>query len=631
MQATRATLEAEPVRLTAGLFSSSEETSAGRTQFRPLRKNTVDPKNFFVELQRRNVYKVAIAYGVVGWLLIQIATQVFPFFEIPNWATRMVIVLLVLGFPIALVLAWAYELTSEGLQRTDEVDSKKPNKRRTGRALDFVIIGVLVAVIAIMAWRHYRPAKPPRAGGAPERSIAILPFVDLSQTRDQEYFTDGITEQIIDSLAHVHGLFVVARTTAFSFKNKNMDIREIGRQLGVNHVLEGSVRHGTGKVRVVAQLIDVANGFHLWSETYDSSEQDLLSLQSDVAKKVARALQIELGLAETTQLAKPPTQDPEAYDLYLRGRYLLNKRTTDSIQKGRILFEQAVAKDPRFALGHAGIADSYILLGKAGAISPEAASTGAWSEVSTTLGIDENLAEGYISRATLLADFDWSWPAAEADFQKALALNSNSAIAHHWYARYLAQLGRFEEALRENSAAEKLDPLSPVILTSKAKILWMAHRYDEAIDQCRRSLDLESNFAPTFSTLAQASVHHQQYPEGIEAAKKYVDLWNGSGWAKLELAYAYAVAGNKVESDRIVNEVTSQPEPFSPYDMATICAVWHDTNGAFHWLEKAIEQRSVDVIWIRVDPRLDPVRSDPRFTQVLARLVPRRPSSRAPK
>jgi tetratricopeptide (TPR) repeat protein len=410
-----------------------------------------------------------------------------------------------------------------------------------------------------------------------------------------------------------------------------MDVREVGRQLQVTHMLEGSVNRSTDKVRVVARLIDVANGFHLWSETYYSTEKDLLSLQSDVAKKVASALRIELRLAETKQLAKSLTQDPEAYDLYLRGRYLLNKRTTDSIQKGRQLFEQAVAKDPRFALGHAGIADSYILLGKEGAISPEAASAGAWSEVSTTLGIDENLAEGYIARAMLLADFDWNWPAAEADFQKALALNSNSAIAHHWYARYLGQLGRFEEALREISSAERLDPLSPVILASKAKIFWVAHRYNEAIEQCRRSLDLESNFPPTFSTLAQAAVHHQQYPEGIEAAKRYVDLRNGSGWAKLELAYAYAVAGNKVESDRIVNEVTSPGEPFSPYDMATICAVWRDTDGVFQWLEKAIGQRSVDIIWIRVDPRLDPVRSEPRFAAVLARLTPRRESSQAPK
>lgn len=590
----------------------------------------MDPRKFFAELQRRNVYKVGIAYGVVSWLLIQVTTQLFPVFEIPAWAARMVVVVLLLGFPVALVLAWAYELTPEGLQRTDEVEVSKPVSRKTGRTLDFVIIGVLLTVIAVMVFRHYGPGN--RASeNVPQKSIAILPFIDLSPAKEQDYFSDGITEQIINSLAHVHGLLVVARTTAFSFKNKEMDVREVGRQLQVTHMLEGSVNRSTDKVRVVARLIDVANGFHLWSETYYSTEKDLLSLQSDVAKKVASALRIELRLAETKQLAKPLTQDPEAYDLYLRGRYLLNKRTPDSIQKGRVLFEQAVAKDPRFALGHAGIADSYILLGKAGAITPDAASTGAWSEISVALGIDENLAEGYISRATLLADFDWNWPAAEADFQKALALNSNSAIAHFWYARYLGQLGRFEEALKENSAAEKLDPLAAVILTSRGRILSAAHRYQDAIACCLKAIDLEGNFGQAFQVLAQAYLHNKQYPEGIEAAKKYVELSSGSGWAKLELAYAYAVAGNRVESDRIVTEVTSRPEPFSPYDMATIRASWRDMDGAFQWLEKAIQQRSVDIIWLRVDPRLDPIRSEPRFGSVLARLTPSRPSSQVPK
>lgn len=579
----------------------------------------MDPKKFFVELQRRNVYRVAIAYGVVGWLLVQIATQLFPVFEIPNWGARMVVVIVLLGFPVALVLGWAYELTPEGLQRADEVLTQESIARRTGSKFYFVIIGVLLAVIAVMAFQHYRKGTP---NDIAQKSIAILPFIDLSQTKEQDYFSDGITEQIINSLAHVHGLLVVARTTAFSFKNKEMDVREVGRQLHVTHMLEGSVNRGTDKVRVVARLIDVANGFHLWSETYYSTEKDLLSLQSDVAKKVASALRIELHLAETTQFANPPTQDPEAYDLYLRGRYLLNKRTPDSIQKGRVLFEQAVAKDPRFALGHAGIADSYLLLGRIGAISPEEAARGARSEISITLGIDENLAEGYVSRAVLLSEFDWNWPAGEADFQKALDLNSNSAIAHHWHARSLAQNGRSEEALKEISAAEKLDPLSPIILSSKAKIFCFAHRYQEAISYCRKAIDLEGRFGTSFSVLAQAYLHNKQYPEGIEAVKKYVELSNQSGWAKLELAYAYAVAGNKAESDRIVNEVTSHSEPFSPFDMATICAASRDPEGAFQWLDKAIEQRSVDVIWLKVDPRLDNLRSNPRFERVLARLAP---------
>lgn len=581
-------------------------------------------KKFFVELQRRNVYKVAVAYGVVSWLLIQIATQLFPVFEIPNWASRMVVFVLLLGFPVALVLAWAYDLTPEGIQRADEFDPSKPIVHSGERTLNFIIIGVLLTVIGIIAFQQYRAAKPPSVAGAAEKSIAILPFLDLSQTKDQEYFSDGITEQIINSLAHFHGLFVVARTTAFSFKNKNIDVREIGRQLGVSHMLEGSVSHGPGKVRVVAQLIDVANGYHLWSETYDSTEKDVLSLQSDVAAKVANALQIKLHLAEATQLGKPPTQDPEAYDLYLRGRYLLNKRTADSIQKGRALFEQAIAKDPRFALGHAGIADSYILLGKIGELRGDEAATQAWPEVSTALALDDNLAEGYVSRATILTDFEWDWAGAEPDYRKAIELNPNSANAHHWFARHLAEIGRSDEALAEIEAAEKLDPLSPFIRTSKGKILCAAQRYGEAIDQSRRALDLEGDYAGAYSILAQAYVQNREYSEGIEAATKYVEHSNGSGWAKLELAYAHAVAGNKDESDRIKNEVTSQSGPFSPYDMATIFAASRDTDSALQWLEKAIEQRSVDVIWIRVDPRLQNIRSDLRFAEVLGHLVPRR-------
>ena len=579
-------------------------------------------KKFFSELQRRNVYRVAAAYGVVSWLFVQVATQVFPFFDIPNWVTRLVIVLLMLGFPVAVAIAWIYELTPEGLQRTDEIAPGKSIAHSTGRKIDFVIIAVLVSVIAIMAWRHYYPSER-RLTKGPEKSMVILPFVDISPAKDQEYFSDGITEQIIDSLAQIRGLFVVARTTAFSFKNKNTDIRDIGRQLQVTHVLEGSVRHGKDRVRIAAQLIDVSNGFHLWSETYESAEKDLLLLQSDVARKVASALRLELQLAETTQLAKPLTHDPEAYDLYLRGRYLLNKRTLDSIQKALALFQEAVVKDSQFALGRAGVADSYILLGKIGALPGQEAAASAWPEVSSALAIDPQLADGYVSRAILLTDFDWNWPAAEVDFRKALALNPNSAAAHHWYARHLGQLGRSEEALREIAAALKTDPLSPTIRVAKGKILFDAHRYREAVDSCKTALDLEPSFASAYQVLAEAYAHLGEQTSAIEAASKYVEFSQGSGWALLELAYVHAVAGNRAECDRIVSEVTARSGEFSPYDMATIRSAWHDPDGAMPWLEKAISAHSVDVILIRVDPRLDNVRSDSRFKELLARVAPR--------
>jgi TolB-like protein/Tfp pilus assembly protein PilF len=595
-------LKATP--LASSAFFSSGQTGAGRSQFRPPRKNAVNPRNLFVELKRRNVYRAAAAYGVVSWLLVQIATQVFPFFDIPSWAIRMVVVILLLGFPVAVIMAWIYDVTPEGLQRTDEVAPGHALSQNAGRKIDFAIIGVLLTVIAFMAWQHWRPAKP-------------------DASNDQEYLSDGVTEQIIDSLAHLHDLFVVARTTAFSFKNKTGDIRDIGRQLHVTHVLEGSVRRGNGKVRVAAQLINVATGFHLWSETYDSTEQDLLFLQLDVAKKVASALQIELHLAETTQLAKPLTQDPAAYDLYLRGRYLLNKRTVDSIRKALTLFKEAVDKDGRFALGRVGVADSYILLAKIGALPGKEAAAVAWTEVTTALALDPQMAEGYVSRAILLTDFDWNWAEAEADFKKALALSPNNADAHHWYARHLEQLGREKEALAEIGAALQNDPLSPTIRVAKGKILFDAHRYREAVDSSKTALELEPSFASAYQVLAQAYAHLGEQTKAIEAATKYVELSQGSGWALLELAYVHAVAGHRAECDRIVSEVTARSGEFSPYDMATIRSAWHDPDGAMPWLEKAIAAHSVDVILIRVDPRLDNVRSDSRFKELLTRVAPR--------
>jgi TolB-like protein/Tfp pilus assembly protein PilF len=497
---------------------------------------------------------------------------------------------------------------------------------QTGRKFAALVGLVVIGAAAVFAFwlPGHKAADPPPVLA---KSIAILPFLDLSPTKDKEYFSDGITEEIINSLAHVHGLFVVARTSAFSFKNKNMDIREVGRRLGVSHVLEGSVNRGTSKVRVDTRLIDVATGYHLWSETYYSTERDLLSLQSDVAKKVASALQIELHLATAKNFIKPPTQDPEAYDLYLRGRYLLNKRTPDSIRNGRVLFERAVGRDANFALGHTGIADSYILLGEYGVLSTDEAARRAWPEVTAAIKLDEHLAEGYISRAILHTDFEWNSSEAEADYRKAIELNPNSATAHHWYALLLAQLARTDESLQEITIAQERDPLAPIIRAARAKILLVGRRFEDAVAQSRKALELEPNFAPAYSVVAQAYAFRQQYPEALEAAKKYVDLTGGGDQERLELVYVQAVAGQKTEAQKVVSEVQSRGGNFSPYDMAAICVALGDRAGALQWLQRAIEQRSIDVVWVRVDPRMDNIRSEVDFRGFIARIVPASPAA----
>src|SRR5437867_4378183 len=325
------------------------------------------------------------------------------------------------------------------------VSTKTPRLVFGGKAIFFGALG-LAACLAVGYYVFDREI-------APKRSIAVLPFVNLSPAKDQEYFNDGITEQITNSLGKVPGLFVVGRTSAFVLKNR--DVREVGRRLRVSNVIEGSVSGGPNEHRIDVRLVNVNNGYQVWSDAYNSSEKDFLRLQSEVAQKVAVALQVKLGVVETEHFAKPPTDDPEAYDLYLRGRYLLNKRTAESIQTGLALFQQAIARDPKFALGHAGIADSYILLGEYGQLSVSDAASRAWPEVSAALEINEQLAEGYLARAILLGDFQWRWDAAEKDYRQVIKLNPSNATAHHWFALQLAQQGRTAEALKEIAIAQK--------------------------------------------------------------------------------------------------------------------------------------------------------------------------------
>ena len=581
-------------------------------------------KQFFGELQRRNVYRVAVAYAVVSWLLIQIATQVFPFFEIPDWGVRLIILAILFGFPVALIFAWAYELTPEGLKRTEEVPASASITRSTGRKLDFTIIGVLLAVVAVLILARYWPDPVPADTGLPDKSIAVLPFENLSAEPANAYFADAIQGEILTRLAQIADLKVISRTSTQRYKSTPTNLLEIAKQLGVAHILEGSVQKVADRIRINVQLIDARTDRSRWAETYNRKATDILEVESEVAQKVAQALNARLTGREIATLQARPTENHAAYVAYLQGRHFLNKRTVESIQKARDLFAQAVAEDPGFALGHAGLADAYILLGKIGAMAGTDAAALAWPEVSFALAYDDQLAEGYISRAILLTDFEWNWAAAESDYKKALELSPNNAAAHQWYGRHLAQLGRAEEAWREITSAEQQDPLSAPIRVSNGKVLVVGRQYEQAVAACQKAIEFEPDFASAYSILAQAYAHLGRHADAIAAAQKYVELSGGTGWAKLELAYAYTMAGNEVEADRIVQEVTTSGAQFSPYDMATIRAARNDPEGALHWLHRAIDQRSVDVIWVRVDPRVDNVRSHPGFQKVLDRLVPRR-------
>src|SRR4026209_2310016 len=317
--------------------------------------------SFFAELKRRNVYKVAVGYAGVGWLLIQVATQVFPFFEIPNWGVRLIVLLIVVGFPIALVIAWAFELTPGGIKRTEEADLVYPGRSR-GRAWIYVVISAGLLSAGLFFLGRYTAPNENKIGNVPAKSIAVLPFENLSRDPDNAYFAEGIQDEILTRLAKVADLKVIARTSTQRFKSAPDDLQQIAKQLGVTNILEGSVQKVADQVRVNVQLINAVTDAHLWAETYDRKLTDIFAVESEIAQAVAQALQATLTGSEKRSIAKKPTENPEAYELYLKGRFFWNKRTGVDLRKAIEYFQQAIAKDPNYALAYAGLADCYDLL-----------------------------------------------------------------------------------------------------------------------------------------------------------------------------------------------------------------------------------------------------------------------------
>jgi TolB-like protein len=331
------------------------------------------PQKFFSELRRRNVYKVAIAYAVVAWLLIQVATQVFPFFEVPNWTVRLVVLLMAIGFPIALIIAWAFELTPEGIKRTEDVvlaaSARQPRKHAW---IIVVIVGAALSAGLFFIGRY--TGQNTASTGDNElsaKSIAVLPFDNLSRDPDNAYFAEGVQDEILTRLAKVADLKVISRTSTQRFRSSPDNLPQIAKQLGVANILQGSVQKAADRVRVTVQLINATTDAHLWAETYDRKLIDIFAVESDIAKTIADTLQAKLSGSEKNAMAKKPTANPEAYELYLKGRFFWNKRTGADLKTGAEYFKQAIAKDPNYALAYAGLADCYVLLSAYGVSTPQ--------------------------------------------------------------------------------------------------------------------------------------------------------------------------------------------------------------------------------------------------------------------
>ena len=477
----------------------------------------------------------------------------------------------------------------------------------------------IVAIIALVVLIYFPNLGRRSEISRDEPSIAVLPFVNLSDNANDDFFSDGLTEDLIDSLVRVPGMHVVARTSVFQFKGKNGDVRKIGRDLNVKTVLTGSVRKFGDRLRITAQLSDTTNGYHLWAGSYDREAKDALMIQSEIAKAITQSLGTQL-LRAKAYTEESAGRNPDAYEEYLKGRYFWNKNTPENIETAIEYFQNSIAKDPVYAPAYVGLAHSYAMLPVYGITPSQEAVPKIRAAASKALELDVTLGEAYVDLARAFGyEFDWS--SAESEFKKGLELSPSDAVGHRWYGQFLLKMGRLDEALTEYTTALRLDPVSATATLSVGFPLFHMHRYDEALDQYRKALALEPNFAVTHGVMARALLAKGLYPQAISETESALKLMGNDPVTTGELGYAYALSGNKEAAQHILNRLLNPPEqaPKRALMIAHIYIGLGNKDNAFHWIQTAIDQRDLNLS-LKADPIYDPLRSDPRFTTLLRQM-----------
>jgi adenylate cyclase len=554
---------------------------------------------FFNELKRPNVYKVAAAYAVAGWLTIQVATQVFPFLDIPNGAIRLLILLVALGFPLALVLAWAFEIKREKAACAQSGESKRP---RVGAWIYVILLGLALSVALFLLGRSTARSTNPSSTTAPAKSIAVLPFGNLSRDPDNAFFAEGIQDEILTRLAKIGDLKVISRTSTQRFKSSPEDLPQIAKQLGVMNILEGSLQKANDEVRVNAQLINAMTEAHLWAETYDRKLSNMFGVESEIAKAIADTLRAKLTGAELTAMEKQHTQKPQAYQLYLRGRYFWNKRDTTDLQKALGYFEQAAQEDANYALAYSGMADVYVLLPLYGGANPIESYPKAKEAADKAIKLGSNLAEPHAALGLIGAVFDFDFALSMREFERAIALNPNYATAHHWFGDSVLQcIGDFDRSIVQLKRALELDPLSVVITGDLGLAYRFAGHYQEGIAQNRRALEMDPDAYAVHYNLGQIRESSGDLPGAIAEYKKAISL-DGDPYPLALLVHAQALAGDREQATRILQQLSSTTRYLPDYGMGLVYLGLGDKSKALDWFENSFAKRQPDLNAIRFDP-----------------------------
>jgi len=546
----------------------------------------VNPKKFFAELKRRRVYSVAVAYLVGGWALAQGIAQVLPVFDIPNWVVRLTVLLIVLGFPVALVLSWFFDLTRYGIVRTPDLDTRSTGIVPSGPASNRVDSG--------------------------EKSIAVLPFKDLSLARDHTYFSEGIAEELLGALAKVDGLRVAARRSSFWFKDKEAELSEIAGKLNVEHVLEGSVRRDGNRVRITAELIDASDGFTIWSETYEREMHGIFALQDEITRAIVHTLKLKLAISPS-----PPSRSTDAYEDYLQGLFYSDKSTEEALRRSLQFFERALRKDPQFSRAWTGIAKAWLWLADA-YVPPLEAYPKVRDAAARALQLNDEEAEAHVYLAEAKRILDWDLDGAEAEFNRAVEIDPNSTPSNYFIAALHAARGNRNQALTYLQRTSTIDPASLWVSNFACELYRYFGLNDEAIAAGERALQLD----PTFMAYGEPALAalYREMGQLDKAIALYERARSLVGWPGFGLAITFARM-NRPEEARETLAAAVAKRRYTPGDaIAHVHVALHAHDDAIRELERACDERSSALHMVGIAPEFAPLRSDKRFLSILQKI-----------
>jgi len=588
----------------------------------------MDPKKFFAELKRRNVYKVAVVYAVIGWIVMQIASTVLPTFHTPEWVLQTLVVIVALGFPVALVLAWAFELTPEGIKRAEDVAPNESITRKTGRKLLAIIVVVALAALCTLLgsiWlRREREAASIHAMTtrlpASLRSVAVLPLKNLSGDPAQDYFADGITDSLTTDLSHIHSLRVISFRSVQQYKGERKKILpEIARELNVDAVVEGSIQRSGDTVIINAQLIEAPTDKNLWAERYTRNTRDMLNTQNEIVLAIMEAIKVQLTPEEKSRFARGRSVNPEAQSHYFLGRFQFGQGTEASLRQAIREFKDAIGKDGGLAPAYAGIADCYSSLSSF-YMAPREAMPKAEEAAREALRLDPELAEAHSALGYVQLFFHWNRSEGERELLKAIALNPNDSTARMNYGILLLTNARFDEAIGELRQAQDLEPTSATISFQTEWALFLAGKYDQTIHQAEHTLTLEPKMSGSYSQMGLAYLYKGDKERALAALKKAVEM-EATSVNTTYYAFALAVAGEKEEGERVLERFIEQSRGkyICAYEVASAYEGMNNRAKALEWLQRGHDEKCDCLVWGSTEPWMGGFRKDPRYKAILAR------------